>query len=67
MIILAVCLTLVCAIDVIASATELIKERRVVKMAWKHDKKQFYKVIWDAVTDIAAAIVFITYILEVTT
>lgn len=66
MIILAICLTLAAVIDIIASAVELIKERKVVKMAWKHNKKQFNKVILEVISDIAAAIIFIAYIVEVT-
>jgi hypothetical protein len=59
---LAFILILVAVLDVSWSVATLIPERKLIKQAWGHDKKQFAKLFYSIVCDILAVIVFIAYL-----
>jgi len=59
---LALILIGVAAFDIFMSIAKLIPERKIIRKAWQHNKRQFIPLIYSTICSILAVIAFIDYI-----
>jgi hypothetical protein len=59
---LALLLICVAVFDIAKTITTLIPGKKTIKMAWKHNKKQFIPLIYTTVCSLLAIIIFVDYV-----